>query len=95
MFLSLVVGNDVEIKPEYLEAKDKRDACQKTACAKLLKANDKADIEDIFDWAEVELQNQLTPADRYIAFFQVAEMVPLSEDNYKAERKIFVKMNKD
>ena len=86
---------DIEIKPEYLQAEDARQATQKAVCAKLLKVEDIAGVETIFDWAEVELKRQLMIADRYIVFFQIAEMVILTEDHYKAMRKIFVRMNKD
>lgn len=95
MFLEMVKGNDIEIKPEYLQAEDARQATQKAVCAKLLKVEDIAGVETIFDWAEVELKRQLMVADRYIVFFQIAEMVVLTEDHYKAMRKIFVRMNKD
>lgn len=95
MFLEIVKGNDIEIKPEYLEAKDKREAVQKSVCAKILKAKDIVDIEDILDWAEVELDKQIGIADRYVVFFQVAEMVQFTDAIYKAVRKILVRMNKD
>jgi hypothetical protein len=95
MYLEIVKGNKIEIKPEYLEAKDKREAVQKSVCAKLLKAKSPTELEDIFSWAEVELGKQIGIADRYIVFFQVAEMITYTDGIYRAMRKILVRMNKD
>lgn len=95
MFLEIVHGNDVEIKPEYLEARDAREAVQKAVCAKLIKAKSPANVEDIFSWAEVELGKQIGVADRYIVFFQIAEMIRFDVRIYKAIRKVLCRMNKD
>jgi hypothetical protein len=95
IFLEIVKENVIEIKADYLEAKNKVEATQKVVCAKLLKAKDTNDIEMVFDWAEIELQRQLMVADKYIVFFQIAEMIPFDEKKYKAIRKIFMRMNKD
>jgi hypothetical protein len=95
MFLEMVKGNNVEVKEEYLEGKSKQDKIQKSVCAKLLQAITTKDVEDIFDWAEVALDRQIVTLDRYVVFFQVLEMVPLTEETYKVIRKILIKMAKD
>lgn len=95
ILLAMLEGNTVEVSSADLEADTKIQTIQKIVGAKLLKATTPADVEACFDWAEVELQKQLMPLDKYIVFFQIAEKVPLDEDHYKAVRKIFIRMIKD
>jgi hypothetical protein len=95
IFLAIVEGNTLEVKPEDLRASTKAESVQKAVGAKLLKTKDNGEVEECWNWAEVELQKQLMTLDKYIVFFQIAEMIPLTEDHYKTIRKIFVRMNKD
>jgi hypothetical protein len=95
MFVAMVAGNSIDVQTEWLEAKDKYEATQKAIAAKLLKADSIHSVESIFDWAEVELARQLPVMDRYFVFFQVAEVIPFTEDHVKALRKILIRMNKD
>ena len=95
MFVAMMAGNEIDILPEWLEAKDRQDAIQKAIAAKLLKADSIHAVESVFDWAEVELARQLPVMDRYFVFFQVAEVIPFTDDHFKALRKILIRMNKD
>lgn len=94
MFLEMTRDNTIEVLPEFLKGKDKRDAVQRETCAKLLKAKSYKEIEDIFDWAEIELRLQIGIQDRCVVFFQVAEMIDYDDSHLTNVKKIFIKMNK-
>ena len=95
IFYAMVQGNDIEIPAEWLEAKNAEDAAQKAIASKLLKVQELGDIEDIFDWAEVQLDRQITVTDRYFIFLQIAQVINYTDEIFKAIRKILVRMNKD
>ena len=94
IFLAATKDNQVEILPEFLVGKDKRDEIQRSVCAKLLKAKTNAEIEDIFSWADVKLGFVLSIQDKEMAMFQVLEMIPFTDDIFKSIRRIFLKMNR-
>jgi hypothetical protein len=95
IFLAFIADVYVDIRPEDLKAADAYQAALLACKAKLLHAKSSADIENCFDWLEVEIQTPLTTMQRMISFFQAARDIPVSPDKYKAIRQIFVRMNKD
>jgi hypothetical protein len=94
IFIELVRNNKVEVKPEFLEAPTYREQVQRAVCKKLLGVKNNIDVENIFDWAEVQLKLQVGIQDRVLVFFQVIQMLDFNAEQLKEVLGIFVKMNK-
>lgn len=61
---------------------------------KLLASNGNVDIENAFNWFEVEYDIKLSVMERCLALFQAAESLDMTEQTYRGIRKIFNLMNK-
>jgi len=95
IFLLLTEGNDIAILPEYLKADNAREAIQKAACAKLLKAKSNEDVENVFTWAGVELGQSIGNIDRYVVFYQIVEMLEIGKEQYQSILPTYCLMSKD
>ena len=92
IFLAIVASNTVEIEPSQLMAKNKDEAIQIAIQVKLLKASTIEEIEDIFAWGEIERGMGFSERDKYMAFWITAQRCPISEEQYKAIKAVFVRM---
>ena len=95
IFLTFIADVYVDIRPEDLKASNAYQAAILACKAKLLRARSTTDIENCFDWLEIEIQAPVTTLQRMISFFQAARDIPVTQDKYKAIKSIFVRMNKD
>ena len=95
IFFAMIANNDIEIPAEWFEAKNGEDAAQKAIASKLLKVKSIPEIEEIFDWAEIQLDRQIIVADRYFIFLQIAQVINCTDEIFKTIKKILIRMNKD
>ena len=95
IFLVFISDVFVDIRPEDLKASTAYQAAILACKAKLLRARSNTDIENCFDWLEIEIKQQVTTLQRMISFFQAARDIPMTEKKYKELKSIFIRMNKD